>query len=108
MSEPEWITDAVSCYAEGAEGDLLECALNDLTAATSGEPLFGVLVGGAVIFSMYLAGNGHPAPPTVVTILLGSIMVPLLPGSYTQIAYTIVVLGLAFGVISIGGRYVLE
>lgn len=98
---------AVHCYVNNPL-DMLTCSLGDLTAATSGEALFGVLVAGISIYSLWQAGGGDMATPTVVTIIGGALMVPLLPGSYVSIAWAIVITGIAVGVMALAGRFVLS
>jgi len=99
---------ALGCYTRGTQGDLLQCVLDDLTLAVGGEAVFGLLVGATTILSLYIAGNGDPATPTVATILLGAFAVPLVPPQFTGAAYAILVLGVAFGVFAAAGRWVLR
>lgn len=95
----------LGCYLDGV--DLMTCALDDLVAATGGEALFSVLVGGLVLLCFYIAGRGSTAVPTVMTLLLGSLMIPLLPGEYADMAYAVVALGIAFGAMAVAKRYML-
>jgi hypothetical protein len=98
----------LSCYTQGTGGNLLTCVLDDLTLAAGGEAVFGLLVGSVVIVALYIAGNGDSATPTVATILLGSIAVPILPPQFEGAAYAILVLGIAFGMFAAAGRWVLR
>lgn len=100
---------ALDCYTGAGSGpDMLGCVAADLFAAVGGQAVFGLLIGGALIAALYFAGGGHPAAPTVGTVLLGSALVPVLPAAYAKLAYSILVLGLAFGVMSFGRTYVFE
>ena len=84
---------AVGCFAQGTEGDLTACVLDGLFAAGPSPSLIGLLMAGMLVGSLYIAGDGTVAVPAVVTILLGSILVPLLPPQYVSLAYTVVVIG---------------
>lgn len=89
-------------------GDLLDAVLNDLVAATSGEALLGVLVGGMIILAFYVGGDRDLATPTVLTILLGSVLIPMLPASYQQTGISLIILGIAAGIMAIARRYILR
>jgi hypothetical protein len=108
MTQPDPSNSDLSCIAEGTQGDLMTCVLEDLGAAAGGFLVVGLLVGGTTLLSLYLAGDGEPAAPTVVTILLGSALVPILPAQYVTIAWSIVVLGIAFGAFAALNRWVLR
>lgn len=100
---------SLDCYTGAGSGpEMLGCVADQLFLAVGGQAVFGLLIGGAIILAMYVAGGGHPAAPTVTTVLLGSALVPVLPAAYANVAYAILILGLAFGVISFGRTYVFE
>ena len=63
---------------------------------------------GAAIFAFYLAGEGDLAAPTVLLVLAGGFLWPVLPGAYAGFARSLLILGLASGFIAIGRRYVLD
>lgn len=94
------------CYT--GTGDKLSCVLGDLTAAAGGEPLFGLFIFGVILFGNYLAGNGGVETPAVLTILLGGVLIPMLPGEYQAIAGTLILLGVAAGFFAVLQRYVLN
>lgn len=98
----------LSCYTKGTQGDLLQCTLDDLTSAAGGEAVFGLFVGSIVIISLYIAGDGDPAVPTVATILLGAFAVPILPPAFRAAGYAILVLGVAFAMYHAAGNWVLR
>jgi hypothetical protein len=85
----------------------LQCALNDLTAQVGGEAAFGLLIGGIVIMSLYLVDRSM-ATASVILILAGGFLIPTLPAGYAGMAGTLVVLGVAAGLFSVGKRYVLN
>jgi hypothetical protein len=89
-------------------GDLLSAVLADLTAATGGEALFGVLVGGLIVTSFYVGGDRDLATPTVLTIILGSVLIPMLPASYQQLGISLIIVGIAAGIMALANRYILR
>jgi len=96
---------AVRCFAQGTEGDLLGCVLDGLFAAGPSPALMGLLLSGVLVTSLYIAGDGTVAVPAVVTILLGSILVPLLPPQYVSLAYTVVVIGITAAAFAAYSRF---
>jgi hypothetical protein len=91
---------SVSCFAQGVEGDMTACVMDGIFAAGPAPGLMGLVLAGTLITSLYIAGDGTVIVPAVVTILLGSIMVPVLPPQFQTLAYTLVVIGVtvaAFG-----------
>lgn len=100
-------SDALSCYtSEGS--DMYGCAIGELTAALGGQSTFGFLVGGTILLSIYIAGDGDLAAPTVLTILLGGLLFPILPGAYAKMAWAIIFVGLVAGGLSIANKYLLS
>jgi len=85
---------AVECFTDGQQGEITQCVVDATFAAGPAPSLVGLLLGGSVITSLYIAGNGDVTVPAVVTILLGAAMVPLLPAQFTTLAYTVVVIGI--------------
>jgi hypothetical protein len=96
---------AVGCFAQGTEGDLTSCVLDGLFAAGPSPALMGLLLSGVLVTSLYVAGDGTVAVPAVVTILLGSVLVPLLPPQYVSLAYTVVVIGITVAAFSAYSRF---
>ena len=96
---------AVRCFAQGTEGDLLGCVLDGLFAAGPSASLMGLLLAGVLMTSLYIAGDGTVSVPAVVTILLGSILVPLLPPQYVSLAYTVVVIGITAAAFAAYSRF---
>lgn len=96
---------AVGCFAQGTEGNLAGCVLDGLFAAGPSPALMGLLLTGVLLTSLYIAGDGTVVVPAVVTILLGSILVPLLPPQYVTLAYTVVVVGITVGAFSAYSRF---
>jgi hypothetical protein len=89
-------------------GGKLGPALTALAGGLGGETPFGVFVFGIVWLSLYVGGNRSLATPTVVTVLLGTIAIPLVPAQIQQVAYTVVVLGFVAGLFVGLNRYVLN
>jgi len=69
-------------------GDWTAC-LFDPVVALIGESTWGLLIGVAIWGALYMAGNGSPVTPTVVTILLAALLFPTLPGAYVGIAWSV-------------------
>lgn len=87
-------------------GGLLKAALTDLAAAVGGDANFGLLVGGVLLLSFYIASNGGLATPATATALVGGIMIPALPPGFGRIAQVIIVLGLMAAIMAGLEKYV--
>lgn len=96
----------LSCYTGG--NDLLNCALSDLALSVGGDGVFGVLVAGTVLLVFYIASDGGLATPSVLTALLGGIMLSALPPQHSTIAMTIVLIGLTAALLSGAKKYVMS
>lgn len=100
---PELEESSVACFAEGTEGDLARCVVDGAFEAAVSPTITGLLIAATLLVSMYIAGDGTIVVPAVVTILFGGALIPLLPGQYATLAYTVVVIGAtvaAFGAYS--------
>jgi len=73
-----------------------------------GEATFGLLVGAGLWTVLYLAGGGRSSTPTVVVMLLGTIMFPALPAQFRGVAWTILVIGAAGALLQVMQKYVLD
>jgi len=98
--------DALDCYING--NDWLNCGLTQLTAATGGEGLFGVLTGSTVLLAFYIASGGQLATASTMTVLIGGVLVAALPANYQAIAITIMFIGLVGAVLRGLETFVLE
>ncbi|MFP4218492.1 MAG: hypothetical protein ACLFR6_06605 [Salinarchaeum sp.] len=96
---------SVSCFAEGTDGEMTECVVEGVFGAGPAPSLMGLLMGGVLLSSLYIAGDGSVVVPSVVTILLGSALVPILPPQYVTFAYTIVVLGITVAAFATWTRF---
>jgi hypothetical protein len=96
---------SVACFAEGTQGDLTTCVIDGVFAAGPSPSLIGLMMAGMLVGSLYIAGDGTVAVPAVVTILLGSILVPLLPPQYVNLAYSVVVIGITVAAFSAYSRF---
>jgi hypothetical protein len=87
-------------------GDWSRCLFDP---AVIGAPttVFGLIVGGGVMFSFYVAGRSI-ATPTVLLILLSSILIPVLPGAYVGIANGLAVVGVMAAVFALLQKYVMS
>jgi hypothetical protein len=88
------------------DGGLLDAALNDLAAAVGGDAVFGLLVGGGVLFSFYLASDGGLATPSVLTALAGGVLFGTLPGGFARIAQVIIFVGLVGAIFGLLDKFV--
>jgi hypothetical protein len=88
-------------------GEWHSCIFDPMTGIV-GEPLFALLVGSAMWTSLYFAGSGGMATPTAVTILVGAILFPILPGGMVGVAYGAVTIGVAAAFFQVLQKYVLN
>jgi hypothetical protein len=88
-------------------GNWHTCVFGKPTEAL-GEPLIGLFFGGVTILGMYIASGGDMDSAAVLTILLGAVMVPVLPGGLTGAAYAIALIGAAAAVVSVAQKYILN
>ena len=95
----------IGCFAQGTEGDMTACVVDGVFAAGPAPGLMGLVLAGTLITSLYIAGNGNAVVPAVVTILLGSVMVPLLPPQFTSAAYAVVVVGVTVAAFAVWTRF---
>lgn len=99
--------DALSCYiAENA--NMLSCGLGDVIAATRGEAILGLLGGGGLMLGFYQASDGSLAAASVLTLLVGPLLIPVLPAQLAAVATTIMFLGLVGGILSALNKYVMS
>lgn len=95
---------STDCYEAG--NGMFQCALGDIVAPF-GDAVFGLIAGGAILLGLYYAGDGSLATPTVVLILLGGILIPMLAAGYGGLAMTLTVIGIAAGFWGLFRRYIL-
>ena len=84
---------------------MTDCLVEGAFASGPAPSLMGLMVSGTLLTSLYLAGNGSIIVPAVVTILLGSAMVPILPAQFVTAAYTVVFIGIAAALFSAWNRF---
>lgn len=87
-------------------GDWQSCLFGPTTALV-GEGVWGLMIGAAVWTALFLAGGGAPTTATVVTILLASVLFPVLPGAYVGVAWTILAVGGTAALLQVMQKYVL-
>lgn len=109
MTETPDIDDTTAgCLVDGGADGFMDCLIAEVFGATASGPLVGLFIGGTIITSLYIAGDGDVVVPAVVTILLGSALVPLLPAQMVSLAYTLVIMGITAGMMVVFRRYVLR
>jgi hypothetical protein len=96
-----------ACGIDGwIAGNWMSCIFDPIVGQIS-SGLFALLVVGTVLGAFYLADGGIAAPSTAL-ILIAGFAIPLLPGAYQSVAYTIALLGLAGAVLAIAKSWVLR
>ena len=99
---------SLSCFAQGTEGDLAQCALDGVMGAGPAPGLIGLVMGGVLMTSLYIAGDGSVVVPGVVTILLGTTLAQILPPQFSLLAYSLAVIGGGVAVFSVIVRFTLR
>lgn len=94
----------VDGWLSGSWGD---CIWQPVTGLL-GAPVFGLLLGTAIYGSLYIAAGGRATTATVVTILLASVLFPVLPSAYLGIAWTVLFVGAVAALLQAGQKYVLS
>lgn len=84
-----------SCYFGGSA---LSCLLDQLVTAFGGQALFGLLMGAVIFVAFYIASSGGLATPTVALVLTGTVVISMVPPTYSRIAYGVVLIALGAGV----------
>ena len=84
---------------------MTECVTDGIFSAGPAPSLVGLILAGTLLTSLYLAGNGTVIVPAVITILLGSAMVPLLPAQFVSIAWAVLAVGTTAAVFSLWVRF---
>ena|SRR6056297_1620575 len=85
---------SLACFAQGTQGDMTQCVVDGVFGAAPAPGLMGLVLAGTLVTSLYIAGDGSIVVPAVVTILVGSVLVPVLPPQFQTLAYTVVVIGI--------------
>lgn len=92
------------CLTES--GDVIKCTTDAVMSSGPSPGLIGLLIGGTLLTSLYIAGNRDPVVPAIVTILFGGALVPMLPAQYVDSAYAVVILGVTAAGVAAWQRYV--
>jgi hypothetical protein len=87
-------------------GEWMSCIFDPVTALL-GSGLYGLLTSGAILMAFWLAGNRSLAAPSVAMILISGLAIPILPGGYQGVAWTVAFVGVAGGVFSVIRSYML-
>ena len=94
----------VGCFVDETS-TMTECVTEGLFGAGPAPSLIGLILSGTLLTSLYLAGNGTVIVPAVITILLSSVMIPLLPAQFVSLGWTVLVVGTAAGFFSLWVRF---
>ena len=100
--------NAAACFGEAEGGEIIDCVVDGVFTAGPSGTVIGLLMGAFLVGSLYIAGDGDIVVPAVVSILVGSAMVPLLPAQMVSMAYALVVVGIASAMMVVARRYVLR
>ena len=84
-----------------------QCIFDPMTGLL-GEAMFGLIVGTAMWAGLYFGGGGSPTTPTVVTILVATLLFPVLPEAYVGIAWSILIVGAAAIALQTIQKYVFD
>lgn len=95
-----------ACEPSEFLSDAMGCTFGPVTGLI-GEGMFGLMLSGVLLLAFYIAGNRGLAGPSVLLILISGMAIPILPGSYAGIAWTMAFVGVAAGIVSIGSRRML-
>lgn len=88
-------------------GNWGDCLIDPVIGLTS-PGIFGLLVAAAIFASLYFAGGGSLTTPTVVSILFGGVLVPVLPSQFAGIAWAVLFVGGVAALVQVGQKYLLE
>lgn len=88
--------------------DAMSWLLETLVSAFGGPALFGLLLAAVIFVVFYIAAEGSLPTPTVALILTGTVSVSMMPQQYADIAYVLVLIGLAAGLWQVLQMYVLS
>lgn len=72
-----------------------------------GGPILGLLVGGTVLTSLYIAGRRDLATPTVFVMIFLPLLNGFLPESMQQVAWTVAMLGLVAAIMAVARAYII-
>jgi len=92
-----------SCYFGS---DPMTCLVDQCIAGFGGEGGLGLLAGSLLFAVFYILADGEMAVPTVVLLLTGGVIVPMLPGQYARMSAAIVLVGLGAAVWKVLRTYV--
>lgn len=108
VESPSFQGSDIGCFAENPMSVLDSCVFPQLAGATAGsEQLFGLLLV-TLILGLTWYSTGSIGATAGILILLGGAMMPMLPGSYRSLAWSVLVVGLAAAFLALAQRYVLD
>jgi len=92
----------------GQDTHLRECAIDGMFGAGPSGTVIGLLLAATLLTSLYIAGDRDVVVPSIVTILAGTALVPLLPDQYVSLAYTTVVIGITAAGLAAARAYLIR
>lgn len=101
---PDIEDTSLGCFVDEST-EMTDCLVEGAFGAGPAPELMGLIMAGTLLTSLYIAGDGTVAVPSIVTILLGALMVPVLPAQYVGFAYTVVVLGIVVAIFAVWTRF---
>ena len=104
IDAPDIEDSDVGCFVDEAT-TMTECVTEGIFQAGPAPSLIGLMLSGTLLTSLYIAGNGTVIVPAVITIMLGSAMIPLLPAQFISLAYAGVAVGLTVATFSLWVRF---
>jgi len=85
--------------------DMLDWSLGQLATAFGGPEVFGLLGGGVLLLSFYVASNGGLVAPATLTAIIGGVLIAALPPGYQSMAQVVIFLGLVAALLAAFRKY---
>ena len=103
-SGPDIEDSDLGCFVDETT-TMTDCLVDGVFGAGPAPSLMGLLMSGVLLTTLYIAGDGSIIVPSVITILLGSAMIPILPAQFVTLAYTVVVIGITAAIFGAWSRF---
>lgn len=84
--------DTLGCFTQNPQDLLSACVLPAVVESAGGQALFGLILTGTILGTMWLAGSGDIVAPAVILVLFGGTLIPILPPQYRTLAYSIIII----------------
>jgi hypothetical protein len=86
---------------------LSEVIFPELTAQT-GDAIFGLFIGFAVLMMLYIASDRHWGPPAIVLTLSGAWLTSVVPAQFAGVVKSLIIIGIVAGLLAIAERFFLR